>query len=158
MSAHAFRSAGMPWTLDEPGLGHEPAGFATRRLEIYVLRIPEKLRWRRTEKNHTPGMYGARDMNKAAFCINMAETMFDQKAGLIQGGLSIKVMGDTLDPLLFEDAKLNDLNSLLSKKRDDPAPLIQRNILCRLVVSFSSLGRQRFQVEAMMDGHVAFGS
>lgn len=39
-------------------------------------------------------MNGVREMNKAAFRINVAETMFYQQAGLLKGGLSVEVVGD----------------------------------------------------------------
>ena len=146
----------MPRTLDEPGFCREPAGFAARRLQIDVLWIAKKLGRRGAEENHAPGVNGVGQMNEAAFGIDVAQTMLYEKRGLLESGLSIEAMRDAVYLLFLDDAELNDFNSFFSKERDNLSPLRHRKILGRTVVSFPGPGRQKFHIEAVMDGHVRF--
>ena len=72
VSAHAFRTARMPRTLNEPVLRDEPAGFAARRFQIDVLWIAKKLDRRGAEQNHAPSVNGVGEMNETAFGIDVA--------------------------------------------------------------------------------------
>jgi hypothetical protein len=101
----------MPRTFDDPVLGGEPAAFTTRRLQIDVLGIAEKLDRRGAEQNDTPSVNCSREMDKAILGVDVAQTVFYQESRFLDGGQPIQALSHSVYFFLFGYAKLNDINS-----------------------------------------------
>ena len=80
-------------------------------------------------------------MNETPLGVDVAQTMLYEKRSLLERGLPIEAIRDPFYPLFFDNAQLNNVNSLFSKKQDNLTPLLHGKILGRTVVSFPRSGR-----------------
>ena len=99
---------------------------------------------------------GVGEVNETPLGVDVAQTVLDEKRGLLERGLPIEAMCDAGYLLFLQDAELNDFNSFFLKKRHNLSPLLHGKILGRTVFSFPRSGGQQFRIEAVMDGNVRF--